>query len=97
LNRLTDEDVLQCSMLKLRCVARKDPIRASPSLQIAVPVVEEERNKSAENRAAGLAALDDEDICIALRSAMHVKGPTDEPLSQGARDMLAGQSSLLSH
>ena len=97
MNRLTDEDVLQCSMLKLRCVARKDPIRASPSLQIAVPVVEEERNKSAENRAAGLAALDDEDICIALRSAMHVKGPTDEPLSQGARDMLAGQSSLLSH
>ena len=31
LDNLTDKDVLVCRMLKLRCVARKDPIRVPPS------------------------------------------------------------------
>ncbi len=121
LDRLRDEDVLECKMLKLRCTARKERIKAMQTMQILPPtgssaaaayVIEEEEEEGEnenqvgspaaaaayateededenENSAAGLAALDDEDICIALRSAMHVKGPTNEALSKGALSMLA--------
>ncbi len=39
----------------------------------------------------GLAALEEEDTCIALRAAMHVKGPRTEELPLDAKNMLAAR------